>query len=125
MPRLLQFHLGASLFELLLYLVGFVFVHAFLDRLGSALDEVLGFLEAETSDGADFLDDFDLLLAGSGENNRELGLFFNGSSSSPATGGTGDRNGGSGGHAPLLFEELRQLGSFEHGEAGEVVNNFL
>src|SRR3954447_2495330 len=90
--RLLQFHLGASLFELGLDLVGFVLVHTFLDRLGRAFDEVLGFLEAESGDGADFLDDFDLLLAGSGEHNRELGLFFNWSSGSPTTGGTRDRN---------------------------------
>src|SRR6266404_6350812 len=77
--RLLQFHLGASLLELSLDLLGFVLVHAFLDRLGRALDEVLVFLEAEAGDGTDFLDDFDLLLAGGGEHDRELGLFFSGS----------------------------------------------
>ena len=36
-----------------------------------------------------------------------------------------NRNGGSGGHAPLFFEELCELGSFEHGEAREVVDDFL
>src|SRR3954454_17730501 len=88
--RLLQFHLGASLFELGLDLVGFVLVHAFLDRLGRAFDEVLGFLEAEPGDGADFLDDFDLLVAGGCKNDRELGLFFSGSRGS--SGRTGHRN---------------------------------
>src|SRR5581483_928206 len=54
---LLQLHLRASLLELGLDLVGFVLVDAFLDRLRRAFDEVLGFLQAETGDGADFLDD--------------------------------------------------------------------
>src|SRR5437879_574203 len=123
--RLLQLNLGASLLELSLDLLGFVLVHAFLDRLGRALYEVLGFLEAETSDGTDFLNDFDLLLAGGGEHDRELGLFFSGGSSSAATSRTGNRNGGSGGHAPLFFKELRKLGSLEHGEAREVIYNLL
>src|ERR1700737_124844 len=121
--RLLELNLGASLLELSLDLLGFVLVHAFLDRLGRALDEVLGFLEAEAGDGADFLDDFDLLLAGGGEHDRELGLFF--SRSRGSSGRTGNRNGGSGGHAPLFFKELCELGSLEHGEAREVVNNLL
>ena len=43
-PRLLELDLRASLFELGLELVGFVLVHAFLDVLRSAFDEVLGFL---------------------------------------------------------------------------------
>src|SRR6185312_1046632 len=123
--RLLQFNLGASLFELSLELVGLFLVHAFLDRLGRAFDEVLGFLEAQAGDGADFLDDFDLLVAGSGENDREVGLLFSRSSSSAATRGTGNRHGGSSGHAPLFFEELCEFGSFEHGQAREVVYDLL
>jgi hypothetical protein len=45
----------------------------FLDGLGRALDEVLGFLEAEAGDRADLLDDLDLLVAGRSEHDRELG----------------------------------------------------
>src|SRR6185437_8714470 len=106
--RLLELNLGAGLLELGLELIGFVLVDAFLDRLRSAFDEVLGFLEAEAGDGADFLDDFDLLVASGGENHRELGLFFSGSGGSATTGGTGNRHGGGGGHAPLFFKELCQ-----------------
>src|SRR5438876_1961581 len=47
---LLDFDLGADFFELLLDRVGLVLGHAFLDRLGCALDEVLGFLETQTGD---------------------------------------------------------------------------
>ena len=49
--------------ELLLDLGGLVLVDAFLDGLAAGLDQVLGFLQAETRDGADFLDDVDLLVA--------------------------------------------------------------
>src|ERR1700761_2645852 len=122
---LLELDLGASLLELGLELVGFFLVDAFLDRLRRAFDEVLGFLEAETGDGADFLDDFDLLLAGGGQNDRELGLLFNRSGGSATTTRTGNRDGGSGGDAPLFFEHLGEVGGFEHGEAREVVNNLL
>src|SRR5258708_25020313 len=83
---LLQLNLGASLLELGLDLLGFVLVDAFLDRLGRALDQVLGFLEAEAGDGADFLDDFDLLLAGGGEHARELRLFLRASGARPPPG---------------------------------------
>src|SRR3954454_23467277 len=123
--RLLQFHLGASLFELGLDLVGFVLVDAFLDRLRRAFDEVLGFLEAQAGDGADFLDDLDLLVAGSGEHDRELGLLFSRSSGSATASWTGDGHRSRCGYAPLFLEELCQLGSFEHGKAREVVDDFL
>ena len=49
---------------------------AFLDGLRRAFDQVLGFLEAEPGDRADFLDHFDLLVAGGGEDDRELGLLL-------------------------------------------------
>src|SRR5690606_39867563 len=75
-PRhgLLQLDLGASGLELLLDLLGFGLGNAFLDRLRSALDQVLGLLQAETGDGAHFLDDLDLLVASGSQDDVELGL---------------------------------------------------
>src|SRR5699024_2468906 len=96
--------LGASLLELGLDLVCFFLVDAFLDGLRSAFDEVLGFLQAQAGDGADFLDDFDLLVAGSSQHDGEFGLLFSRSSGSTTSSRTSHRNGGSGGHAPLFFE---------------------
>ena len=53
---------------------------------GRAFDQVLGFLEAQVrTDRADFLDHVDLLLAGAGEDDGELGLLL---------GGFGRRRGG-------------------------------
>src|SRR3978361_1498917 len=74
--ELLDFDFGADFLELLLDRRGLVLGHAFLDRLGRALDEVLGFLEAERGDLADDLDDVDLVAADFGQRDRELGLFF-------------------------------------------------
>src|SRR6185437_8360459 len=52
----LRVSLRASLLKLGLDLVSLFLVDAFLDVLRSALDEVLGFLQAKAGDGADFLD---------------------------------------------------------------------
>ena len=60
--------------ELLLDRLGVGLVDAFLDVLRRAVDEVLGLLEAEVGDLADRLDDADLVGAGVGEDDRELGL---------------------------------------------------
>src|SRR5579859_5697870 len=113
---LLDLDLGASLFEDLLDLLGFVLVHAFLDGLRSSLDQVLGFLQAQAGDRTDFLNHVDLLVAGIGEDHVEVGLLFGGSGSggSATTDGShGDRSGG--GNAPLLFEQLGKLGRLEDG----------
>ena len=87
--RLFDFDVGAGFFELLLDVFGFVLGDGLLDRVGSAVDQVLGFFQAQAGDGADLLDDVDLLLAGSLEDDVELRLFFflNGGSS----GGRGRR----------------------------------
>src|SRR5882724_2265138 len=74
--RLLKLNLGAGFFELGLDLVGLVLVDAFLDRLGRALDQVLGLLEAEAGERTHLLDDLDLLVAHGGKNDRELGLLL-------------------------------------------------
>ena len=58
--RLLEFDRAASGFDLALDFFGFRLVDAFLDRLRRAFDERLGFAQAQTGDGADFLDDLDL-----------------------------------------------------------------
>src|SRR6185437_9776993 len=123
--RLLEVDLRASLFELALDLVGFFLVDTFLDGLRRAFDEVLGFLQAKTGDGADFLDDLDLLVAGRRQHDRELGLLFRRSGSRAATRRARHCDRSCGRDAPLLFQELCEFGGFEHREAREVVDDFL
>ena len=81
----------------------------FLHRLRGALDEVLRLLQAKPGDGAHFLDDVDLLVAGGGQDHVELGLLLDRSGGSGATAGGGNRHRSGGGHAPLLFEQLGEL----------------
>jgi hypothetical protein len=66
---LLELDGGASRLEVLLELRSVVLRHGFLHD-ASGLDEVLGFLQAQAGDGADGLDDLDLLLAGGLQDDR-------------------------------------------------------
>src|SRR3954447_17600596 len=65
--ELLELDASAGLFELALELVGLVALDAFLDRLRSLVDERLGLLQTEAGRRTDDLDDLDLLVAGSRE----------------------------------------------------------
>src|SRR5207247_11094989 len=85
--RLLQFHLGAGVFQLLLGGLGVGLGNAFLDGLRSAVDQVLGFLQAQAGDFAHGLDDGHLVGAGFQQLHGELGLLFDGRSGSTATAG--------------------------------------
>ena len=74
--RLLNVDLSAGVFELLLEVSSFSLGNSFLDRLRSAFNEVLGFLQAEAGDAANFLDDVDLVGASVNQDNVEFSLFF-------------------------------------------------
>ena len=58
---------------------------------GRALDEVLRLLEAEAGDLADDLDDVDLLGAGVGEHDVELGLLLDAAAAAAAGAGRRQR----------------------------------
>src|SRR5947208_16772332 len=85
---LLDGHRGAGLLQGLLGLLGRLLVDFLQQRLGRAVDEVLGLLEAKAREGADLLDDLDLLVAGTLEDDVELVLLL-GSLSRRARGGGG------------------------------------
>ena len=73
---LLQLDGGAGPFELGLCLLRVFLADLLQHGLGGAVDEVLGLLEAQVGQGADFLDDLDLLVAGAGEEDVELLLLL-------------------------------------------------
>src|SRR5579872_4904020 len=121
LASLLQLDFCACVFELLFDLGRLVLVHIGLDLLGSALDEVLRFLEAQTGDCADFLDHVDFLVASARQDDRELGLFRSWSSSSPTGGrarGHGNRSGSR--DTPLFLEKLREVRGFQDSETRQV-----
>src|SRR5262249_17821962 len=81
---------------------------------------------AETGDGADFLDDLDLLVAGSRQNDSELGLLLGRSGGTAARARSrGNRDSGRSRDAPLLFEKLCEFGGLEHGQGRQVVHDLL
>src|ERR1035438_8403422 len=76
--RLLLFYLnsGSGIDELLFDGLGLVLGDAFLDRLGSGIHQVLGFLQAQAGDFAYHFDHVDLVGARGGQDHRELGLLL-------------------------------------------------
>jgi hypothetical protein len=121
--ELLEGNAGASFFELCNSLLGCFLGDAFENSLGSAVNQVLGFLEAQGSDCAYFLDHCDLLVARVLQDDVEFGLlcfFF----SSAAAGGASNCNRGCG-NFEGLFEELDELGELDDGQFLESFNELF
>ena len=77
LPRsLLELDGGASLFQLSLGLLGVFLLGLLQDGLRSAINHGLGVSQTSVGDGLDSLDDLDLLVADSGQDDVELGLLF-------------------------------------------------
>src|SRR5215204_1111739 len=101
--------------ELGLGLLGSLLGDLLEQRLGSAVDQILGLLEAQAGDDlADDLDDADLLFAGTLEDDVELRLLLGGlggrTGGGTGSGRNGDRSGGGDVEGLLeLLEELREL----------------
>ena len=111
---LLDFDLGAGSFELGLDLLGFFLRSSLFDRLRSRFDEVLRFLQAETGDRADFLDDGNLLGGiETGQDDIELGLLLSRSSGSGSSRRGGNRN-----RAPKHVSEVKGIKTQVSGRLG-------
>src|ERR1700733_1423190 len=123
---LFEFDLRPRLFQSSLDLLGFFLAHAFLDRLRRGFNQVLRFLQSERSDGAHFLDHFDLLVADRSKDNAKLRLLLDRSGGcSPAGRSGGDRHRGGGGDAPFAFKQFGELGGLQDREAREFVDDFF
>ena len=115
MVKLLNLNSCAGLDELSLDLLSVFLGDAFLNVLGATLDQVLSLLQAQTGDLADDLDNAQLLVTETGQNDVELGLLLNnGSSGSSASAGTS--NGSSGGNTELLLNSLNELVELQNGQ---------
>src|SRR6185437_12171728 len=122
--RLLDFHLGAGVFELLAGGFGFGLRNAFLDGLRRAVDEVLRFLETEARQLTHRLDHVDLVVAERVQHDGEFGLLLDRGGGRATGGWRCDRNGGGGGHAELVFHRLDELGELENGHRRDFVEDF-
>src|SRR6185503_11945125 len=118
-PSLLNLDLRAAFFELLLHGIGLFLGRPGLDGLGSALDQILGFLESEIRELAHHLDDLNFLVGrGRRENDVERRLLFGGSSRGSASGGRRREGNGSGGSdSEPALQSLHQLGQIQHTHA--------
>src|ERR1700761_7085141 len=97
-----------------------------LQRLGSAVDQVLGLLETKRGDLAHCLDGVDLVRAGILEDDGELGLLLGRRSSRAAARCRSRRHGGRSRRDPeTLLELLHQLRSLEQGEANDLIFQLL
>src|SRR5258707_798825 len=117
MGELLDFDDCAVFFELLLGIFGGFFGHAFNDGLGSAFNQVFGFLQTQVGESTYRLDDVDLLGASFLEDNGEFRLDFSFLDGGSSSGGTtsGHRHhghGGSGFDAPFIFQGFGQFNNF-------------
>src|SRR5437870_712664 len=83
--KLLDLDFGADLFKLLLDRRRLVFVHAFFDRLGRTIDQVLGFLQPKAGHFAHRLNHVNLVGTDVGQHDREFGLFLRRSRAGPRT----------------------------------------
>ena len=111
--NLLDLDLCASFLEFGSDLLGLVLGDAFLEVLRSAIDEFLGFLQAQAGQSTDNLDDSNLVGASSLQNDVELSLLFLSGSS---TGSGSSDSSGSGGNAEFLFQSMNQLSQLKNGE---------
>src|SRR5688572_2480373 len=76
---LLNFDCCAGFSEFLLNVFCFVFGYAFLNRLRSRLNQILGFLQSKAGNFANGFDDADFVSADRSENDVELGPLLDGS----------------------------------------------
>ena len=117
----------AGLLEGGLRRVGGLLVRALEPGLGSTVDDGLGLAEAERGELADDLDDLDLLLASSLEDDVEGILLLDLFSSSAAASGSGAGNGDRGGRGDLegLLERLDELRELDEGQALELLEQLF
>ena len=121
----MTFDFGASFFEFAGQLFGCFFVQCFLDRLGCAFDQVLGFFEAQTGGFAHGFDDSDFLAAVALEDHVESSLLFGFFRHLPAAPATITVTTSGGLDAVLFFQVVRQIDSFLEGQADQAFGEGL
>src|SRR6201996_7063184 len=125
---LLDGHRGAGALQGGLGLVCGFLVDVLQNDLGSAVDQVLGLLQPEAGEGADLLDDLDLLVAGGLEGDVELVLLLGslgrGAGAPGTRGGHGrDRSGRL--DVERVLKLLHELGQLEEGHLLERVHQVV
>ena len=117
--ELLEFDLGASGFQLLLGFFSVSLRQAFLNSLRSTFNHVLGFLQAQTGQFTNSLNNSDLVRTDFSENNVEFRLFFSRSSSTSSRSSNSHSSSGSR-NTELFFHHLDEFGNFENSHGRKI-----
>lgn len=116
---LFKSYFSANFLELSLHALCFGLSEAFLHGVGSAVNELFSFLQAEAGEFLNELNDFEFFCTSSLENYVERGLFFN---SGSACGGAGcySYSGSCGFDTVFFLEDLGEFVNFLYGEVYEL-----
>ena len=117
--KLLDLGLGAGFLQLGNQLLGVFLGDGFLQGLGAVVNQILSVLQAQAGSGTDNLDNAQLGSAGALQDNVELGLLLDLSSS--AGSGSGNSS-SSGGNAENILQGVNQLGQLQNGQALNFLN---
>ena len=117
--KLLDLGLGAGFLQLGNQLLGVFLGDGFLQGLGAVVNQILSVLQAQAGSGTDNLDNAQLGSAGALQDNVELGLLLDLSSS--AGNGSGNSS-SSGGNAENILQGVNQLGQLQNGQALNFLN---
>ena len=112
--KLLDLGLGAGFLQLGNQLLGVFLGDSFLQGLGAVVNQILGVLQTQTGSGTDNLDNAQLGSAGGLQDDVELGLLLDLSSSGSS--GSGNSS-SSGGNAENILQGVNQLGQLQNGQA--------
>ena len=99
--NLLEFSSAAGFFQLLLDVFGFFLGSTFLDGGRSAVNQALGFFQAQAGYCAYYLDDVNFLVTGRSQNNIKFGLLFSSTASVAASSCRRSCNSSSGSYTEL------------------------
>src|SRR5262245_16981890 len=125
---LLELDSGAGVRELLLHFFSFILAHAFLNRFRSAIDEVLGFFQAEAGQFSYNLDNIDLIGSDRSQHDIEGVLLldhWSGCCAGSTWSGHHDRRGGCRRNPEFILERLDQFRGLEEAQFPNCVYQIL
>src|SRR5882757_5139599 len=122
--ELFDLRLSACVVQLLLDSFSISLGNAVLNNRGHTFDQVFRFLQAQTGDFTDDLNDANLVRAKAGHVHGEFGLLFYDRSSSSRT-GSSSRHRSSSGYAKFIFHELHEINDLENSHVRNCIKDLF
>src|SRR5690606_32503421 len=99
--------------------------NAFLNWFGCIVNQIFGFLETQTGDLANDLDNINLLVANGSEDNVKFCLLFYSCFSTASSGSSSNCHRSGGRYAKLLLHSLNQFAEFQYSHIFNRLQNFV